>query len=142
MGAALLLWAAPCCHGLRPAVLSSALLSWLHPVAVGFTLLPVGSALLSWAPPCWQSLSVMVGCLSNGRLVSSGSVPQYARNVSVVVDAPPPPSCTVLDSAVLALKLSTQSISNCCFFVGVGPAEPDHLAPCLRALSLSLFFLS
>ena len=53
-----------------------------------------------------------------------------------MADAPPPQSWTFPGSAVLAVKLSTQSVSNCSFFVGVGPAEPDHLAPCLRAFFL------
>ena len=50
-------------------------------------------------------------------------------------DTAPPQSWVVLVLAVLAMKLSTPSVSNCCLFVfvGMGPAEPDHLAPCLRA---------
>ena len=56
-----------------------------------------------------------------------------------MADAPPPLSCTVLGSAVLAVKLSSRvfPIAVLFVFVGVGPTEPDHLAPCLRAL----FFL-
>ena len=81
----------------------------------------------------WRSLSVVVGCLGNGRL------PHQWRTTSLVVEYlgngghPSLQSWTFPGSAVLAVKLSTQSISNCCFFVGVGPAEPDDLAPCLRA---------
>ena len=60
-----------------------------------------------------------------------------------MVDTPPPQSWTV---PVLAVKLSTLSISNCCFFVfvflGVGPAEPDHLAPCLRAFFFKVEWLT
>ena len=43
----------------------------------------------------------------------------------------PPQSCTFPGSAVLAVKLSVLIVFNCCFFVGVGPAEPDYLAPWL-----------
>ena len=62
-----------------------------------------------------------------------------------MADTPPPQSWTILGSAVLAVKLSTRSVSNCCFFfffVGVGPAEPDHLAPCLRSFLFKVEWLT
>ena len=34
-----------------------------------------------------------------------------------MADAPPPPSCTILGSAVLDVKLSTLSFSNCWGFL-------------------------
>ena len=50
------------------------------------------------------------------------------------VDTPPPQSWTFLGSAVLAVKLSTVSVANCCFFVGWDQPSPiDHLAPRLGA---------
>ena len=67
-----------------------------------------------------QSLSVMAGCLGNGRLGSNGSVPQKGRIASVMVNAPPPPSCTILGSAVPTVKLSTWRVSNCHFVCPCG----------------------
>ena len=67
MGSALLSWAPPCCHGLCPAVMGSALLPCLipcSPVYVGV----VRAAMVMVACLCSGGLSVMVGCLGNGRL--------------------------------------------------------------------------
>ena len=47
----------------------------------------------------------MAGCISNGCLLQ-GLI------ASVMVDAPPPPSCTDLGSVVPAVKLSTRSVWN------------------------------
>ena len=83
----------------------------------------------------------MAGCLGNGGLPGNGKLPQQWQTTSIGVEClgnggrPYPTELGHPVLAVLALKLSTPSISNCCLFVfvGVGPAKPDHLAPCLRA---------
>ena len=89
----------------------------------------------------WWSLFIVAGCLGNGRLhqqwvcisvgtgcLGNGWLRQQWACISVVVGClgngrcPSPTSCTILGSAVLAVKLSTWSIFNCCFvcFCGGG----------------------
>ena len=129
-GYAELPWALPCCCGLCPVAVGSALLPCVipcSPVYMGVLTSVVADSLCYCRQPRQRQVaSAMAGCVSND------SVASYGLSASVMADALPPLSCTVLGSAVLAMKLSTPSISNCCF-VGVGPAEPDHLALCLRA---------
>ena len=50
----------------------------------------------------WQVALEMAGCISNGRL------PPQGWSARVMADAPPSLSCTVLDSAVLAVKLNPE----------------------------------
>ena len=64
---ALLPWALPCCHGLCPVAVGSALLPCVipcSPVYMGV----VRTAVAMVARLCSGGLSVMVSCLSNGRL--------------------------------------------------------------------------
>ena len=124
-GYAELLWAPPCCCGLCPALMGFALLLCVipcSPVYMGV----VRAAMVMVACLCsdrlsllWQVASAMAGCISNGR------VPPYGSSALVVVDAPRPLICTILGSAVLALKLSSPSVFNCCFvcFCGGGTRQ-------------------
>ena len=79
---ALLLQVLPCCCS-------------LHPAATSYTLR--------------QSLSVVAGCLGNGRLHQQW---EYRQIASVMADSSPSLSCTILGSTVPAVKLSTRSIWN------------------------------
>ncbi|KAK2081656.1 hypothetical protein P7K49_039767, partial [Saguinus oedipus] len=45
----------------------------------------------------WRSLSVMAGCLGNGRLRQTWAVLQPGCTASAMVDAPPSPGITILD---------------------------------------------
>ena len=118
------MWGLPCCCGLSPAAAGSA----------------TGSALLPQALPCsrvsllWHVASAMAGCISNG------SVPLSGRISSVMANAPPPPSCTVLGSAVLAVKLSTWSVSNCHFVCPSGGETRRACSPGPLPQSAFLFF--
>ncbi|KAK2081460.1 hypothetical protein P7K49_040366, partial [Saguinus oedipus] len=42
----------------------------------------------------WWSLSVMAGCLGNGRLRQSWAVLKWGCTSSAMMDAPPSPGCT------------------------------------------------
>ena len=60
--------ALPCCRGFCPVAVGSTLLLWALVCCRGLCPVAVGFALLSRSLPCWWSLSVMAGCLGNGRL--------------------------------------------------------------------------
>ena len=101
-GSALLLQSLPCCHGLLPVVLF--IWVWLE---------------LPWQ---WWPTSVMADSLCYGGLPQQWHSTSVGWSALVMADTPPPLSCAVLGSALLAVKLSTPSISSCCFvcFCGGG----------------------
>ncbi|KAK2082468.1 hypothetical protein P7K49_040441, partial [Saguinus oedipus] len=55
-----------------------------------------GSDLLARVHPvaAWWSLSVMAGCLGNGRMLQTWAVLQWGCTASEMVDAPPSPGYT------------------------------------------------
>ena len=153
MGSALLLLALPCCLGFCPAALGSALLPCVipcSPVYMGV----VRTAMVMVACLCngglsllWWVALAMVGCLSNGRLHQQWQTTSVGveclgngRHPSPTELGHPGFSCACCET--LNPKHFQLVVFVCLFvcFVGMGPAEPDHQAPCLRAPLF--FFLS
>ena len=106
---ALLLQALPCCCSLCAA-------------AMGYTLR--------------RSLSVVAGCLGNGRLCHQWACTSVRADCLGNGGRPSPTELHCLGFSCTCCKTQPRAfpIAVLFVFVGVRPAEPDHLAPCLRAL--------
>ena len=109
----------------------------------GLCPIAVASALLSWAPPCCHvAESLCYGGLPWQRQAVSamGVYLRRGRISSVMANTPPPPSCTVLGSVVLAVRLSTLSISSCRFVCPCAGETRRARSPGSLPQSAFLFF--